>query len=117
MTKSTLLPQSSSIKVLPKHTQRYIDFIDFCELTFGKEGKFDMGATRWHITTATEIYMLKGVSESHMEVWGEGDATDRDSIRKVLIDFFKLKWNDSWNTNYMKWNRRRDINHAKERGN
>jgi hypothetical protein len=52
-----------------------------------------------------------------MEVWGEGDATDRDSIRKVLIEFFKLKWNDSWNTNYMKWNRRRDINHAKERGN
>ena len=117
MTKSTALPQTPSIKVEPKHTQRYIDFIDFCELTFGKEGKFDMGATRWHITTATEIYMLKCVSESHIEVWGEGDATDRENIRRVLVEFFQLKWNDSWNTNYMKWNRRRDINHAKEMSN
>tara|TARA_B100001057_G_scaffold495547_1_gene594822 strand:+ start:593 stop:976 length:384 start_codon:yes stop_codon:yes gene_type:complete len=114
MKKSTPLPQTPSIKIEPKDTQKYIDFIDFCELSFGKEGVFDMGATRTHITIATEIYMLKCVSDSHIEVWGQGDATDRENIRKVLVEFFMLKWNDSWNQKYIKWNRRKDIINAKE---
>ena len=117
MIKSTALPQSPSIKVEPKHTQRYIEFIDFCELSFGKEGVFDMGATRTQIIIATEIYMLKCINDSHIEVWGQGDATDRDNIRKVLVSFFKLKWNDSWNGKYIKWNRRKDIIKAKEMNN
>ena len=71
-----------------KHPQH--EFIDYVFDFYGKDGIYDMQATKEQITTATNIRLksLKYVGKLPFE----GDSIDREIIREILKDKFNLKF-------------------------
>ena len=65
-----------------KDIQEFIDYVfDF----YGKEGVYDMGATKEQITFATCCVLSKYGSEEFL-----GDTTDRERVCQVMIDTYNL---------------------------
>ena len=65
----------------------YPDFVDYVFSFYGKNGIYDMGATKEQILKATYI-RLKSLKYAHMSF--DQDTTDREFVRDILIDKFGL---------------------------
>ena len=64
------------------------DFIDYVLGFYGKDGVFDMGATREQVTHAA-LLRLDPEGEYKSIPFGL-DSTDREIIRDILIDTYSL---------------------------
>ena len=64
------------------------DFIDYVLGFYGKDGVFDMGATREQVTHAA-LLRLDPEGEYKSIPFGF-DSTDREIIRDILIDTYSL---------------------------
>ena len=68
------------------------DFIDYVLRFYGKDGIYDMGATREQVLHAA---LLRLDPESHYQSIPFGfDSTDRELIRDILIDTYSLVFPD-----------------------
>ena len=70
-----------------KHPQK--EFIDYVFDFYGKDGIYDMGATKDQIATATNI-RLKNLKYAKLPF--DGDTIDREILRDILIEKFALKF-------------------------
>tara|TARA_B100001250_G_scaffold414473_1_gene453092 strand:+ start:1826 stop:2062 length:237 start_codon:yes stop_codon:yes gene_type:complete len=65
----------------------YPDFVDYVFSFYGKNGIYDMGATKDQILKATYI-RLKSLKYAHMPF--DQDTVDREYVRDILIGKFNL---------------------------
>ena len=69
-----------------KFAKRFNEFVDYVYDFYGKNGIYDMGATRDNITTATIDYVS---SDDSLPFYG--DSLDRERVRDIMISKFNLK--------------------------
>ena len=69
-----------------KFAKRFNEFVEYVYDFYGKNGIYDMGATRDNITTATIDYIS---SEDSLPFYG--DSLDRERVRDILTSKFNLK--------------------------
>ena len=69
-----------------KFAKRMNEFVEYVHDFYGKDGIYDMGATRDNITTATIDYIS---SENSLPFYG--DSLDRERVRDILTSKFNLK--------------------------
>ena len=69
-----------------KFAKRFNEFVDYVYDFYGKNGIYDMGATRDNITTATIDYIA---SDDSLPFYG--DSLDRERVRDILTSKFNLK--------------------------
>ena len=62
------------------------EFVNYVYDFYGKNGIYDMGATRDNITTATIHYIG---SDDSLPFYG--DSLDRERVRDIMISKFNLK--------------------------
>ena len=62
------------------------EFVNYVYDFYGKNGIYDMGATRDNITTATIDYLA---SDDSLPFYG--DSLDRERVRDILTSKFNLK--------------------------
>ena len=67
----------------PKH-----EFIDYVFDFYGKDGIYDINATKEQIATATNIRLK---SLKYVKIPFDGDTVDRELVRDILISEFNLK--------------------------
>ena len=79
------MKQKDIIKSL-KFAKRFNEFVDYVYDFYGKNGIYDMGATRDNITTATIDYVS---SDDSLPFYG--DSLDRERVRDILTSKFNLK--------------------------
>ena len=65
------------------------EFINYVYDFYGKNGIYDMGATRDNITTATIDYISSLLSKREYKFCG--DSLDRERVRDIMISKFNLK--------------------------
>ena len=65
------------------------EFINYVYDFYGKNGIYDMGATRDNITTATIDYLSDCLSKREYTFCG--DSLDRERVRDIMISKFNLK--------------------------
>ena len=65
------------------------EFINYVYDFYGKNGIYDMGATRDNITTATIDYISSLLSKQEYKFCG--DSLDRERVRDIMISKFNLK--------------------------
>jgi len=65
------------------------EFINYVYDFYGKNGIYDMGATRDNITTATIDYISSLLSKKDYTFCG--DSLDRERVRDIMISKFNLK--------------------------
>ncbi len=70
-----------------EHPQK--EFIDYVFDFYGKDGIYDMNATKDQIATATNI-RLKNLKYAKLPF--DGDTIDREIVRDILIEKFALKF-------------------------
>ena len=70
-----------------KHPQH--EFIDYVFDFYGKDGIYDMQATKEQIATATNIRLK---SLKYVKLPFEADTVDREIVRDILIEKFALKF-------------------------
>ena len=73
-----------------KHPQQ--EFIDYVFNFYGKDGIYDMQATKEQIATATNI-RLKNLK--YVKLPFEADTIDREIVRDILIEKFALNFLES----------------------
>ena len=79
------MKQKDIIKSL-KFAKRMNEFVSYVYDFYGKNGIYDMGATRDNITTATIDYLA---SDDSLPFYG--DSLDRERVRDILTSKFNLK--------------------------
>jgi len=68
------------------------NFINYIHDFYGEDGIFDLGATRNMIKEACLIYLISIAQDKEKNItWGDGDSLDRERVRVLLEDVFKLK--------------------------
>ena len=80
------MKQKDIIKSL-KFAKRMNEFVSYVYDFYGKNGIYDMGATRDNITTATIDYLA---SDDSLPFYG--DSLDRERVRDIMIEKFDLKF-------------------------
>ena len=65
------------------------EFINYVYDFYGKNGIYDMGATRDNITTATIDYISSLLAKKDYTFCG--DSLDRERVRDILTSKFNLK--------------------------
>ena len=71
------------------------DFINYVLGFYGKDGVYDMGATREQVTHATLLRLDPEDSRFNSIEFGF-DTTDREIIRDILIDTYSLVFPESY---------------------
>ncbi len=66
-----------------------VAFVDYVEDFYGKDGLYDLGATRDDIKEACLIYLVALATNGEnakytVGTWGDGDTVDREKVRLVL---------------------------------
>tara|TARA_Y100000994_G_C15449422_1_gene341934 strand:+ start:276 stop:524 length:249 start_codon:yes stop_codon:yes gene_type:complete len=79
------MKQKDIVKGL-KFAKRMNEFVSYVYDFYGKNGIYDMGATRDNITTATIDYVS---SDDSLPFYG--DSLDRERVRDILTSKFNLK--------------------------
>ena len=69
-----------------KFAKRMNEFVSYVYDFYGKNGIYDMGATRDNITTATIDYLA---TDDSLPFYG--DSLDRERVRDILTSKFNLK--------------------------
>ena len=60
-------------------------FVDYVEDFYGKDGLYDLGATRDDCKEACLIYLVALATNGEaLGTWGDGDTVDRERVRLVL---------------------------------
>ena len=72
-----------------KFAKRMNEFVSYVYDFYGKNGIYDMGATRDNITTATIDYLSDCLSKREYTFCG--DSLDRERVRDIMISKFNLK--------------------------
>ena len=68
----------------------FIEFVDHIESFYGKDGIYDIGATRLDIALALGYY-CRGLDKQDFAT----DSIDREAVREILLDerYFDYTWN------------------------
>jgi hypothetical protein len=68
-----------------------VRFVDYIEDFYGKNGIYDLGATRQDCKEACLIYLIALATDLGPCTWGGGDSIDRERVRVVLEEILNCK--------------------------
>ena len=66
-------------------------FAKYVKDFYGVGGKHPMGATTQMIAKSIKIYFDMLIDTDDMD-WGGGSSVDREHVRDIMIEEFKLEW-------------------------
>lgn len=76
-------------KMVVQEVQEVIEFAEYVKTFYGEGGVYPIGATTEMIAKSTQMYFDSLTEEV---TWGGGDSIDRERVRDIMIEEFKLEW-------------------------